>query len=135
MIKNYFYFIVGILCILSAVTHTMNGLNSILLILDGSTLDDSTKTVFTYIWHIIGVENLILGAALIIMSFHKNLEKVRFTAWLIVAILFLRWIVISIFTLSGNESSFTDILTDTIAIFVFIVLLIFGIRVKPKMTI
>ena len=103
MVKNYFYLIVGVLTVLFAVTHTLNGLETALPVLDETTIDGSTKTIFTYVWHIIGIENLVLGIALIIMAFQKNLEKVKFTAWIIIAILILRWVIIS-FALTFNVS-------------------------------
>jgi hypothetical protein len=132
MIKNYFYLIVGILSILFAVTHTMNGLGTALPTLDGTTIDSSTKTVFTYIWHIIGVENLIFGIALIIMAFQKNLEKVKFTTWLIISILILRWVVITSFTILNDKSNVINLLPDTIAILVVVALLLLGMRTKNK---
>ena len=57
MIKNYFYLIVGFLAVLFAVTHTLNGLETALPDLDGTSIDGSTKTIFTYAWHVIGIEN------------------------------------------------------------------------------
>lgn len=134
MIKNYFYLIVGLLCILFAVTHTWNGLETALPVLDSAEIDGETKTIFTYIWHVIGIENLILGIALLIMAFQKNGEKVKFTACVIIAILIMRWIIITFFTVLNNESSIMDLLPDTIAILTVVVLLLLGIRVKSKIT-
>ena len=132
MIKNYFYLIVGILAVLFAVTHTLNGLETTLPILDNATIEGSTKTIFTYVWHIIGIENLILGIALIIMAFQKNLEKVKFTAWVIIVILILRWIIITFFTVLDDKSDIINLLPDTLAILTVVVLLLLGIRVKNK---
>ncbi len=132
MVKNYFYLVVGVLCILFAVTHTVNGVTTTLPALDNSTIDDNVKVVFTYVWHIIGIENLVFGVALLIMAFQKSLSKVRFTAWLIIAILALRWIVISSFTLMSSSGEIMQIIPDTAAIFVVIVLLVLGIKVKEK---
>jgi len=132
MVKNYFYLVVGVLCILFAVTHTVNGVTSTLQALDNSLIDDNTKVAFTYVWHITGVENLVFGIALLIMAFHKGLLKVRFAAWLIIAILALRWIVISSFTLMNSSGDVMQIITDTAAIFVVIVLLVLGTKVKEK---
>ena len=132
MVKNYFYLIVGFLAVLFAVTHTLNGLVTALPVLDGATIDGSTKTIFTYVWHIIGVENLVLGIALIIMAFQKNLEKVKFTAWIIIVILIMRWVIITLFTVLNDKSNVMDLLTDTIAILIVIVLLLLGTRVKNK---
>ena len=132
MVKNYFYLIVGVLVVLFAITHTLNGLGTALPVLNGATIDVSTKTIFTYIWHIIGIENLLMGVALLIMAFQKNLEKVKFTAWFIIAILILRWITISFFTVLNDKSSVINLLPDTIAIFAVVTLLLLGIRVKNK---
>lgn len=132
MVKNYFYLAVGVLCLLFAVTHTVNGVSTTLEALDNSMIGVDVKVAFTYVWHIIGIENLIFGIALLIMAFKKDLSKVRFAAWLIIAILALRWIVISSFTLMNNSGGLMQIIPDTVAIFVVIVLLVLGTRVKEK---
>lgn len=75
MIRNYFYLIVGLLCILFAVTHTLNGVETSLSSLDNAQIENNTKVAFTYVWHIIGIENLVFGIALLIMTFRKNLIK------------------------------------------------------------
>ena len=134
MIKNYFYLIVGLLCVLFAVTHTWNGLETALPVLNSTEIDGSAKTIFTYVWHVIGVENFALGITLIIMAFKKNMENVKFTAWVIIAILIMRWVIIALFTVSNNGSSVMDILADTIAILTVVVLLLLGIKVKTKIT-
>jgi hypothetical protein len=132
MVKNYFYLIVGVLCILFAVTHTINGVTTTLQVLDNSVIDDNIKVAFTYVWHIIGVENLVFGIALLVMAFQKSLSKVRFAAWLIITILALRWIVISSFTLMNNSGNVMQIMPDTVAIVVVIVLLVLGTKVREK---
>jgi len=132
MIRNYFYLIVGVLCILFAVTHTLNGVSTTLQALDNSVIDDNVKVAFTYVWHIIGIENLVFGIALITMAFQKSLSKVRFAAWLIIAILALRWIVISAFTLMSSSGGIMQIFPDTVAIFVLITFLVLGTKVRDK---
>jgi uncharacterized membrane protein len=132
MVKNYFYLVLGLLCVLSAVTHTLNGLETALPVLDSATIDGNTRTVFTYVWHIIGIENLVLGIALIIMAIQKNLEKVKFTAWVIIVILIMRWIIIAIFTFLNDSSNVMELLPDTLAIFISVILLFFGTRVRNK---
>jgi O-antigen/teichoic acid export membrane protein len=129
---NIFYLIVGILCVLFAFTHTWNGLENSLQILNSSGIDDGTRTAFTYVWHIIGIENLVFGIALIIMAFIKNRDNVKFTAWVIIAVLIMRLIIISIFTFMNGESGIIDLLVDSIAMIVVIVLLFFGTRMKNK---
>jgi hypothetical protein len=132
MVKNYFYLIVGILCVLFAVTHTLNGLGTALPVLNGTAIDVGTKTVFTYVWHVIGVENFVFGIALLVMAFQKNLEKVKFMAWVIIAILILRWVIITSITVLTDLSGIANLITDTLAILTVVVLLLFGIRVKNK---
>ena len=129
MIKNWFYLIVGVLSVLFAFTHTWNGLQTSLSVLNNVEMDGGTKTTFTYIWHIIGIENLVFGIALLIMAFQKNLEKVKFTAWVIIAILIMRLIIVSIFSFINN-TSIIEILIDSIAILVAIALLYFGTRIR-----
>mgnify|MGYP001019015809 CR=1 FL=1 len=131
-VKNYYYLVVGVLCILFAVTHTINGVTTTLEALDNVAISDDIKVAFTYVWHIIGIENLVFGIALIIMAFQKSLSKVRFAAWLIIIILALRWIVISSFTLMNTGSEIMHIIPDTAAIFLVIVLLVLGTRVRDK---
>jgi len=132
MVKNYFYLIVGILCVLFAVTQTLNGLQTMLPILHGSNIDNSTMTVFTYQWHIISAENVVFGMALIIMAFQKNIAKVKVAAWVIAAILLVRGVVTTLVTALLGISNVMNLLTSTIAISVLVVLLLLGARIKDK---
>lgn len=134
MIRNYFYLIVGLLCILFAVTHTLYGVETSLSSLDNAQIDNNTKVIFTYVWHIIGIENLVFGIALLIMAFRKNLLKVKFTAWLIIMVLAMRWIVITYFTVLNNNDNFKQLIPDTIVIFVVIILLFLGTKVKERIS-
>ena len=131
-IKNYFYLIVGVLSVLSAFTHAMNGQLTLLSEIDQTSLDISSKTIFRYVWHIITAENLIFGVTLIFMAFYREREKIRIVAWLIAMILLTRWFVILFFTLQQNIASLQGVLTDTIAIILLVVLLLLGARVKEK---
>lgn len=132
MVRNYFYLVVGLLCLLFAVTHTLNGLTTTLPVINNAAIDGSTKVAFTYVWHIIGIENLVFGIALMIMSVVKNRSEVKFAAWLIIVILFMRWTVIAYFTLMNGHDSITSLIPDTIAIFVVCILLFLGTRVKTS---
>lgn len=134
MIRNYFYLIVGLLCILFAVTHTLNGMVTTLPILDNIEIENNTKVAFTYVWHIIGIENFVFGIALLIMAFRKNLLEVKFAAWLIIVILTMRWIVITFFTLLNNNGNLKQLIPDTVAIFVVIILLLLGTKVKERIS-
>jgi len=75
MVKNYFYLIVGVLCLLFAVIHTLNGVATSLQVLNNSAIENNTKVAFTYVWHIIGIENLVFGIALLSMAFQKKNVK------------------------------------------------------------
>jgi len=132
MIKNYFYLTVGILSILFTISHTWNGLTATLPVLNNAVLDNDSITVFTYIWHIIGIENLVIGITLLIMAFQKNRTKCNFVAWFIIAILAMRWIVIFATTVIMNCNAVIQLIPDSIAIIVVIVLLLLGIKVKSK---
>ena len=134
MVRNYYYLIVGLLFVLFAITHTLNGITTTLPILENSEIDNNTKVVFTYVWHIIGIENFVLGIFLLIMAFMKNASKVKFTSWLIIAILSMRWIVITYFTLFNSLSSIKQLIPDTVAIFVIIILLFLGTKVKDRIS-
>ena len=132
MIRNYFYLIVGLLCILFAITHTWNGISTTLPILDNAEIDNNIKVTFTYIWHIIGIENFVFGMVLLFMSFRKNMSKVKLITWLIIFILAMRWIVITYFTMSNNYGNFKHLSPDTMAISIVIILLFLGTKVKDR---
>ena len=130
MVKNYFYFVAGLFFVFLAVTHTWFGLYTALPILHGSNIDNSTITVFTFQLHMIGVQDLIYGTAAILMAFQKSLEKVKFTAWIIIVIMLARWVVMALVTFVYNAGNLTDLLTSSIAFLVSIVLLFLGTKVK-----
>ena len=131
-INNYFYLIAGILSVLFAFTHAMNGQLTLLSEIDQTSLESGTKTIIRYVWHIITAENLIFGVALIFMAFYREREKVRIVAWLIAVVLLTRWFVILIFTLMRDSASLQGVIADTIAILLLVVLLLLGARVKDR---
>ena len=132
MIKNYYYLIAGILAILFAVTHALNGQNTVLPSLNIDAITLETKTIFFYVWHIISAENLLFGFAFILMSLHKDLSKVRFTAWIISVLMIVRWLVIFGATLIYDVAGIKNTLVDSIAIIIYVILIILGTRVKDK---
>lgn len=85
-----------------------------------------TQTVFTYVWHIITVENLVFGIAFIYMSFQLDQPKFRIAAWIIISILIVRLIVILGVTAILDVSALTDTIVDSIAIVIYIALIILG---------
>ena len=134
MVRNYYYFIAGILAILFSITHAWNGQSVVLPSLDTDAITADTKTIFFYVWHIITAENMIFGIAFFYMSFYKDLSKVRFAAWIIAILMIVRWVVIFGGTLLYNASSLKSTLTDSIAIVVYVVLIIAGTHVKDRKT-
>lgn len=132
MIKNYYYLIVGILSILFSFTHAWNGQTTVLPIVNASNIDLATQTTIFYIWHILTAENFIFGVSFLVMAFYKDLSKVKFTAWFIAVIIIVRWVVIFGSTLSKNINGLTDTLSDSIAIIIFVGLIVLGTRVKDK---
>ncbi|TYQ26218.1 hypothetical protein PseudUWO311_13235 [Pseudanabaena sp. UWO311] len=132
MIKNYYYLIVGILSIVFSFTHSWNGQATVLPIVNTSSIDLSTKTTIFYVWHILTAENFIFGIAFLVMAFYKDLSKVKFTAWFIAVIIIARWGVISGSTLFKNINGFTDTWSDSIAIIIYVGLIILGTRIKDR---
>ena len=129
-VQNYFYLVVGALCVLFVGSQTWNGLQTILPALNGSNIDSSTMTIFNYQWYIIIAEQLVFGAALIFMAFQKSMAKVRIAAWVITAILFVRGVVTVVVTVLMGISNIANLLTSAISIFVLVVLLLLGNRVR-----
>ncbi len=132
MIKNYYYFVVGLLSILFAITHALNGQAVILPSLEIELISIEIKTIFFYVWHIISAENMVFGISFLIMAFYKKLEKVRFTAFIIAGLMVIRWIVIFYGTFLYNRQGLGSITIDTVAIIIFTALIILGTRVKDK---
>ena len=130
MIKNYYYLVVGILSILFAFTHAWNGQTSFLPIINESDIGLASKTTIFYVWHIITVENLIFGVAFLGMSIYEEVEKVKFTAWIIAIIMVARWVVIFSSTLFKNKDGIAETLIDSIAILVMVGLIMLGTRKK-----
>lgn len=134
MIKNYYYLVAGILAILFSISHAWNGQTIVLPTLNIDTISTETKTIFFYVWHIITAENMLFGVVFFFMSFHKDLSKVRFTAWIIAFLMIVRLIVIIGGTLLHNASGLKNTLIDSIAIVIYVLLIILGTRIKNKQT-
>ena len=132
---NYYFLIVGILSILFSVTHAWNGQTIVLTIVDSSNFDLSTKITINYVWHILTAENFIFGAAFLIMTFYKDISKIKFAAWIIAVIMIARWGVIFGFTIIKNKNGLIDTLTDLIVIIIFVGLIILGTRRKDKVSV
>ena len=131
-ITNFYYLIAGVLAILFAFTHAWNGRSVVLPTLNIETISVDAQTIFTYVWHIITVENLVFGIAFIFMSFQTDQSKIRFSAWLIVAILIVRLMTILGVTAFFDASGLKDAIIDSIAIVIYVALIMLGTRMKKK---
>src|SRR5699024_3902213 len=101
-VKNIYYLIAGFLAVLFAFTHGYNGQSTVLLKPEVQAMSMDTQTVFAYVWHIITAENLIFGLAFFFMSFQSEQSRVQFAAWVIVAFLIVRLMVILVVTALFN---------------------------------
>ena len=129
-VTNFYYLIAGILAILFAITHAWNGQSAVLPTLNSEVVGN--QTIFTYVWHIITVENLVFGIAFIFMSFQTDQSKIRFSAWLIVAILIVRLMTILGVTAFFDASGLKNTIIDSIAIVIYVALIILGTRMKKS---
>lgn len=131
-ISNIYYLIAGVLAFLFAVTHAWNGQSVVLPVLDPAAITLGNRITFTYVWHIITVENLAFGVAFMIMAFHREGEKMRFGAWLMVALLLARLMVILGVTAVFDAAALGTTLIDSIAIVVYAGLIVWGAREKKQ---
>lgn len=129
---NIYFLIVGILSILFSFTHALNGHTAVLSLIDATNFEITMKTTIFYVWHIITVENLIFGIAFLVMAFYKDSAKVKFTAWMVAIIILARWGIIFGSTLLKDFGGIKNILIDSVAIIIFVGLIILGIRKKDK---
>lgn len=97
-----------------------------------SAIAADTRTVFMYVWHIITAENLVFGGVFILMSLKIEQSKIRIAAWTIVLLLVVRLMVILGITAFYDVSELTDTLIDSIAIVIYVALIILGIKMKNK---
>jgi hypothetical protein len=129
MIKNYYYLVAGILAILFAITHGLNGQNTVLPSLDNGMITGSTKTIFFYVWHIITAENIFFGIVFLWMAFKKKVSKI---ATLIAILMIIRWLVIFGATLFHDPAGLKNIWIDSAAIAMYVLLIIMGIKAGNK---
>jgi len=115
MIRNYFYLVVGVLCLLSAVTHEMNGFTTLFPALSNTNIDAESKVTFNYLWHII-----------------ENDNAGKYIAQFVMALLAVRWASIAFSTLTSDGGNLTKILPESIIIWILILLLWLGTRRKEK---
>ncbi|WP_207911016.1 hypothetical protein [Paenibacillus albiflavus] len=133
-VRNYYYLIAGVLAVLFAFTHAWNGQSAVLPTLDTSLISVDTQTVFTYVWHIITAENLVFGIAFIFMSLISERSKIRFAAWMITAIMIVRLMVILGVTAVVDVSGLMNTFIDSIAIVIYVALIMLGTRIEKNNT-
>lgn len=127
-VRNYYYLIAGLLALLFAATHAWNGQTGLLSTLESNSQSMDTRIVFTYVWHIITSENLVFGFAFLFMSLQSDQSKIRFAAWMIVSILIIRLMVIVGVTAFHDVSALMDTLIDSVAIVIYVALIIRGTK-------
>ncbi|HLV31343.1 MAG TPA: hypothetical protein VKY57_07230 [Chitinispirillaceae bacterium] len=125
---NIYFLIVGILSILFSITHAWNGQSAILPLIEATGVESTIKTTIFYVWHIISVENLVFGIAFLGMAFSKNQSRVKFAAWTIMSLIAARWLVLFISTLLRDITGIENLMVDSIAIIIYIGLILLGIR-------
>lgn len=131
-VRNFYFLTAGLLAILFAFTHAWNGQSTVLPVLHASAIAMDTQTIFMYVWHIITAENLIFGFIFIFMSFQSERSKTHFAVWTIVSLLLVRLLVILGITALQDILALRDTLIDSIAIVIYVIFTIMGIRRKPK---
>jgi len=134
-IRNYYFLIVGILSVLFSVSHGWFGETTVLPLIDTSNLDLSTRTAVFYTWHMSTAENLIFGIAFFIMAFYKDATKLRFTVWMIVSIVVIRYAVFFVSTWIKNKGGMNEAIPEVVILIIYVVLMILGIRKRTLRTI
>ncbi|GIP38182.1 hypothetical protein J31TS4_14620 [Paenibacillus sp. J31TS4] len=131
-VRNGYYLLAGVLAVLFAVTHAWNGHSAVLPALDSRGISLETRTVFTYVWHIVTAENLVFGIAFLLLSFQQDRTKSRYAAWTIAALLLVRLAVIVGVTAWFDRSALTDTMVDSLAIVLYVVLILLGTGQRRK---
>ena len=134
-IRNYYFLIVGILSVLFSVSHGWFGKTTVLPLIDTSNLDLSTRTAVFYTWHMSTAENLIFGIAFFIMAFYKDATKLRFTVWMIVSIVVIRYAVFFVSTWIKNKGGMNEAIPEVVILIIYVVLMILGIGKRKLKTV
>src|SRR5699024_3562870 len=129
---NIYYLIAGFLAVLFAFTHAYNGQSTVLLTPEVQAMSTDVQTIFTYVWNIITVENLIFGIVFFLMAFQSEQSSARLVAWLIATILIVLLLMILCVTALINASTLLDKLIDSIDIVIYVILIILGTNMKKN---
>jgi len=126
-IRNYYFLIVGILSVLFSVSHGWFGETTVLPLIESSNLDLTTRTAVFYTWHMSTAENLIFGIVFFIMAFYKDASKLRFTVWMIISIVVIRYAVFFCSTWIKNKGGINDAIPELVILIIYVVIMILGI--------
>jgi len=134
-IRNYYFLIVGILSVLFSVSHGWFGETSVLPLIETSNLDISSRTAVFYTWHMSTAENFIFGIVFFIMAFYKDATKLKFTVWMIISIVVIRYAVFFVSTWIKNRSGINDAIPELVILIIYVVLMILGISKRKLKTV
>ena len=134
-IRNYYFLIVGLLSVLFSVSHGWFGETTVLPLIESSNLDLSTRTAFFYTWHMSTAENFIFGIVFFIMAFYKDVTKLKFTVWLIVSIVVIRYAVFFVSTWIKNKSGINEAIPELVILIIYVVLILMGISRRKLKTV
>ena len=134
-IRNYYFLIVGILSVLFSVSHGWFGETTVLPLIESSNLDLSTRTAVFYTWHMSTAENFIFGIVFFIMAFYKDVTKLKFTVWLIVSIVVIRYAVFFVSTWIKNKSGINEAIPELVILIIYVVLILMGISRRKLKTV
>ena len=134
-IRNYYFLIVGILSVLFSVSHGWFGETTLLPLIESSNLDLSTRTAVFYTWHMSTAENFIFGIVFFIMAFYKDATKLKFTVWVIVSIVVIRYAVFFVSTWIKNKSGINEAIPELVILILYVVLILMGISRRKLKTV
>jgi len=134
-IRNYYFLIVGLLSVLFSVSHGWFGETTVLPLIESSNLDLSTRTAVFYTWHMSTAENFIFGIVFFIMAFYKDVTKLKFTVWLIVSIVVIRYAVFFVSTWIKNKSGINEAIPELVILIIYVVLILMGISRRKLKTV
>jgi len=131
-IRNYYFLLIGILSVLFSVSHGWFGETTVLPLIETSNLDLTTRTAVFYTWHMSTAENFIFGIAFFIMAFYKEAANLKFTVWLIISIVVIRYAVFFVSTWMKNKNGINDAIPELVVLIIYVGLMILGINKKEK---
>ena len=134
-IRNYYFLIVGLLSVLFSVSHGWFGETTLLPLIESSNLDLSTRTAVFYTWHMSTAENFIFGIVFFIMAFYKDATKLKFTVWVIVSIVVIRYAVFFVSTWIKNKSGINEAIPELVILIIYVVLILMGISRRKLKTV